>query len=103
MDDPPYSSYIVGKIGEDVTPLPFYWWGIYQMRMCKEGKIPIRMKFYKPSDPKTIPQQANRSKFGDAVLAWQNLTYQQKQEYNRQASGNRFTGYHLFIRLFMLS
>ncbi len=99
----PFCTEIRGKIGEDVTPLPYSWWGIYQMRLCKEGKIPIRMKFYVPTNPRTVPQQSNRAKFADAVLAWQNLTYTEKQVYNSKAGGTHFSGYNLFIREYMLS
>ena len=80
---------------------PFY--GIYQNRRCKEGLIPVQMKFYKPTNPQTEPQQTNRQKITDAVLAWQNLTEQEKQVYNRNALGQALTGYNLFVKNYLLS
>lgn len=77
--------------------------GIYQKRKCLEGVISIRMKFYSPTNPQTIPQQANRSVFSSAVAGWQGLTSEQKQVYNTNAKGKNLSGYNLYIREFMLS
>ena len=77
--------------------------GIYQMRRCKEGIIPIRMKFYKPSNPRTILQQANRQKYADGVLGWQSLTDEQKKVYNDNVKGRCLSGYNLYIKEYLLS
>lgn len=77
--------------------------GIYQMRHCIEGYIPVQMKFYRPANPNTEAQQTVRAKMADAVSAWQALTDEQKESYNLSASGTRMTGYNLFCKQFLLS
>ena len=101
--DAPYSTVVRKKIGNADEPDPPAHYGIYQMRHCKAGILPIRMKFYEPFNPQTIPQQANRGKFAAAVLAWQNLTQEQKAVYNSRAVGKHMSGYNIFIKQSMLS
>ena len=77
--------------------------GIYQRRRLNSGQKCIKMKFYCPINPQTIPQQANRTKFTNAIFAWQNLTTEQKAEYNTIARYSKRSGYNLFIKQYMLS
>lgn len=88
--------------------------GIYQMRKCKIGyptegtkyhyaKLPIRMKFYEPTNKQTEKQQANRQKFADAIEAYQNLTDEEKQVYYNQAIGQKKSGYNIYLTKYMLS
>lgn len=87
-----------------VADSPSYgFYGIYQMRKCKEGKIPILMKFYSPSNPQTEDQQANRSNFANAVSGWQGLSESEKMSYNESAKFLNMSGYNLYIRRYMLS
>lgn len=99
----PIAIEIRGKIGKETIHSVSPYRGIYQMRHCKIGYVPIKMKFYEPYNPQTEPQQTNRQKLADAVAAWQSLTTEQKRVYNKNAVGQRFTGYNLFIREYMLS
>lgn len=89
-----------GSNGVDDSLLPY---GIYQMRHTNIGYVPIRMKFYAPSNPQTEAQQANRSAFADAVANWHNLTDEEKEIYNKRARGRGMYGFNLFIREHMLS
>lgn len=73
--------------------------GIYQMRQTKKGKVPIRMKFYVPTNPRTAPQQAQRVKWYDAVNAWGALTDEQKAVYNSEGRKRRQRGYDYFRSL----
>lgn len=88
--------------------------GIYQMRTIKMGepsvgtkyhykKRPIRMKFYQPTGEPSAEQTTLRNKFGDAIVAWQALTAEQKMVYHTRAVGLRMSGYNLFLREYMLS
>lgn len=72
--------------------------GIYQSRLTRRGKVPIRMKFYRPTDPKTSIQQANRMKFASAMSAWQGLTNEEKLLYDKRAKKIGLFGRNLFIR-----
>lgn len=86
----------------NTTPV-FEAYGIYQQRKCKEGVRTVRMKFYRPTNPRTEIQQANRQKMINAVLAWQNLTAEQKIQYNKRARGKHYSGYNLYLKEHLLS
>lgn len=72
--------------------------GIYQMRMTKRGKRPVRMVFYTPTNPQTEIQEANRSKFATAMSNWQALSSGDKAVYNERAKKRKMFGHGLFIR-----
>ncbi len=77
--------------------------GIYR-RDNVTGKIKYyREPYYITKNPRTIPQQANRAKMADAVLAWQALTDEQKLLYYKKAIGKRMSGYNLFLKQYLLS
>ena len=89
---------VSGKLGKPMGPDPFNVHGIYQMRMTKRGKVPIKMKFYVPTNPRTPAQQANRQKFADAQAAWMALTLPEKLVYTTRAKRRFMFGWGLFIR-----
>lgn len=85
-----------------------YRFGVYQKRVrrgnfwtnslkIKKGFGYCKMKYYMTANPKTVSQQANRNKFGDAVRAWQNLTDDQKSVYNKLATRENKSGFNIFI------
>lgn len=77
--------------------------GIYQVRGRFEEQVITKSKFYWPFNPQTEIQQANRQKMTNAVVAWQNLTAEQKDVYNKKAIGTRLSGYNLFLSEYLLS
>lgn len=77
--------------------------GIYQMRKVKEGIRPVKMTFYHPTYKTNAALLANRTKFADAVAAWQSLTAEQKKEYNGRVRRLRMSGYNLFLKEYLLS
>lgn len=89
---------VSGKLGKDWTSDPLNVRGIYQMRMTKRGKRPVKMKFYAPTNPQTETQQANRAKFAAAMVAWQALSTGDKAVYNERAKKRNMFGWGLFIR-----
>lgn len=93
----PFCFQIRGNIGNPTTLLTNPASGIYQMRKCREGKIPIKMRFYRPTNPRTIKQQLNRDKVRNAVIAWSLLTKEEKALYDKRARGRHYGGYHLFV------
>lgn len=87
--------------------------GIYQRRYTgynQTGYIPgkpripyyVRMRTYTPTNPRTELQQAGRSKFGDAVAAWQSMTDDQRAPYKARAVRKGRRGRNLFIQEHML-
>jgi hypothetical protein len=87
-----------GKLGKPDVPDPLNLYGNWQMRMTKRGKVPIKMKFYTQTNPRTEKQQANRQKFANAMSAWGSLTDEQKQAYIKRAKTRNMFGWGLFIR-----
>lgn len=77
--------------------------GIYRVRHDGIKIIQERMPFYVPTNPQTVPQQANRQKLTDAVVAWQGLTGPQKAVYNQNAIGKGMSGYNLFLSEYLYS
>lgn len=97
-----------GQFGEPNGPS-----GIYQRRWTgynQHGYIPgkkrkayyVRMRFYRPTNPNTELQQAGRSKFQQAVAAWQNMSEEERAPYKRRAVRKSRRGRNLFIQEFML-
>ena len=87
-----------GKLGETGEPDVLGVKGIYQMRMTKRGKVPVRMKFYVPYNPQTEAQEANRTKFADGMAAWQALTPAERLAYNKSAKKRQMFGWGYFLR-----
>ncbi len=77
--------------------------GIYHVDHDAEGRFLLRTNYVITKNPRSIPQQAHRHKYGQAVGAWRLLTSEQKAVYNKNAVGHRMTGCNLFIKEFMLS
>ncbi len=77
--------------------------GIYQVRTRFGKQVQVKEKFYVPTNPQTIPQQANRQLMIDGVLAWQGLTTEQKAIYNKRAIGKNMSGYNIFLSEYLYS
>ena len=86
--------------------------GIYQRRRVRTAKgnadptrhrktILVKMRTYRPTNPQTVPQQANRSIFADAVAAWDVLTTNEKRAYNERATKKSRVGRQMFISEYM--
>jgi hypothetical protein len=75
--------------------------GVYQTRHKESGKSTWRIGWFVTKNPRTIPQQANRGKFGNAVAAWHELTDEQRAVYNIESKNTRGTGFNLFIKKYM--
>lgn len=57
----------------------------------------VKMRSYAPTNPRTVPQQANRAKFADGMSAWALLTTEQKNAYNKRANRKGRLGRWLFM------
>lgn len=77
--------------------------GIYRTDNVKGYTTYYREPYYIPKNPRTAKQQAQRQKYAAGVAAWQNLTNEQKAIYNKRAKGRRYSGYHLFLKEYLLS
>jgi len=62
-----------------------------------------REPYYVPKNPRTETQQTQREKLANGVLAWQALTDEEKNQYNKKAIGKGMSGYNLFLKEYLLS
>lgn len=61
----------------------------------------VRMRPYRPTNPQTPLQQANRAKMADAVSAWNGLTPVEKLGYNERGKRANKIGRNLFISWYL--
>lgn len=52
------------------------------------------MKFYRPTNPQTEPQQAWRGVFADGKTAWDALDPETKEQYRLKGRKLKMTGYN---------
>lgn len=90
----------------------FYFAGVYQKRVTgynNQGRIAgrprrayyVRMRYYRPTNPNSIAQQAGRTKFAEACAGWATLSDSEKVVYNRRANKMSRRGRNLYISEFM--
>lgn len=72
--------------------------GIYQLKGAPGRRVLSKSKFYRPSNPRTPPQQNWRAIFRAGVLLWQGLTPDARTPYNEEARRLRMSGFNLFMR-----
>jgi len=92
-----------GKVGTPEMDDPLGVYGIYQTRHTKKGQVTLKLPFYTPTNPQTEIQQANRTKFADAVAGWMALTPEEKLSYTVRAKKIKLFGWNLFIREYFQS
>ena len=71
---------------------------IYRRRYGKQEQY----KWFKPDNPQTEDQQANRQKFATAVAEWKALPEAEKETWEKKAKETTIPGRNLFIREEML-
>jgi len=91
------------RYGKDFFGAIYRITGVWRRKRFSGGKKYLCQNYYFPTNPRSIPQQNNRTKFANAVLAWQNLTTSQKEYYNDRESGRKMSGYNIFLHNFMSS
>lgn len=93
-----YSSFGENHFGEHIILT-----GIYKIVTTGEKRTPTRLDYYVPKNPRSGSQQTNRGKLSSAVVAWQNLTDEQRLSYNEKAKYLRMSGYNYFVKNYLLS
>lgn len=76
---------------------------IYRTQPGPYGQIQIREKYYVTDNPRTENQQANRSKFADAVAAWELLSMEEQIYWNKLGYPRNMAGRNRYIRWYMLN
>lgn len=72
--------------------------GIYQRQVTGKGHKKRWNPYYKPYDPKTPAEQANRNRFRLCMEAWNALTPEAKADYNKRARIRGLHGNNLFVK-----
>ena len=86
--------------------------GVYQRRVTgynntgRKVHLPrktyyVKMRYYRPTNPNTPEQQANRSMFAEAVASWKGLPPAEKIEWKKKASRHSRRGHNLYISEYM--
>lgn len=78
-----------------------YDYAIYQRRRTWHGIVCIKEKYYKPYNPRTSSQQANRQKIADGVSVWQSLSEADKEVYNGYSYPTQMSGYNKFLHYYL--
>lgn len=99
----PLAFFARKKLGKPEYDDPLNVMGIYRVRTIQGTVTQEKLPFYRPTDPKTIPQQANRQRFADAMAAWTALTPEQKKVYNVFAKRQQKFGWNIFIKEYFAS
>jgi len=110
----PYSLGVRGKIGKPNGCGDFVFGfsdigddnefsGIYQRRPRKKGSLWVKMRHALIPNPQTETQQKGRTKFAQAVEAWNNLSFQNQIFWNKLKQPEHISGYNRFISWYMKS
>lgn len=88
-----------GRIALGYNRFGFYskFCGIYSKKFYYGVPYISKMKFYRPTNPQTIPQQAWRAVFTDGFDAWQALDENTKDIYRARTKSRHMTGFNLFM------
>jgi hypothetical protein len=78
-------------------------WGTYAQRRTQGKNRNLFYAPYWPLNPKTENQQVCQNNFANAVAAWQGLTEEEKEYYNKLVIKRSRYGYHYFISKFLKS
>jgi len=108
INELPHCFEIRKKLGKESLVSEYPEYGIYQQRyrrkdFWQKGYTPkgkrrnFKMKFYRPTNPRTEKQQAHRQILAEAVALWKALPLSTKKEYNKKAYGKQMSGYNKFI------
>lgn len=98
-----YATYGKESYGKHHYGLSVLQAGIYK-RIRYQGIVRrVYIPFYPYKITHSEQQTTNRTKFGDAVAAWQALTESQKEVYRSRVIGKPLSGYNLYLREAMLS
>lgn len=87
-----------GKLLKEGQADPLNVGGIYRVQKIKGTQVVQKMKYYKPENPRTPRQQANRARFRSAMEAWRNLTEEEQNVYNKEAKVKMLFGWNIFIK-----
>jgi hypothetical protein len=92
-----------GRLAFGYTRLGFYsWWaGIYSKKYYYGKPYISRMKFYRPTNPRTILQQNWRAVHAYATYLWRSFDPETQEPYEMKGKRAKMTGYNFFLSYFL--
>ncbi len=75
--------------------------GIYQKKYYFGTPYISKMKFYRPTNPRTESQQAWRAIFADGKSAWSSLDPETKEQYRLKGQRRKMTGMNFFLSKYL--
>ena len=78
-------------------------WGVYQKIKANGRVLYIKRDFDTSADPNSAGQQTQRNKFSAGMIAWGNLTAEQKKSYNKKGSKLGLPGQNVFMKEYLNS
>lgn len=92
-----------GRIAFGFTYLGYYEWyaGIYQKKYYFGKPYISRMKFYRPTNPRTLKQQNWRAVCANGWTYWNSLTIEQKENYRIEGIKKRMSGANCFMSFWL--
>lgn len=88
-----------GRVTFGYNSFGFYspYFGIFQKHYYYGRGYTSRMRFYRPTNPQTVPQQNWRATAAYAWVLWAALTDDQKYDWRQRAQALGITGANLFM------
>lgn len=77
--------------------------GIYSKKYYFGAPYISKMKFYRPTNPRTETQQAWRSVFADGKNAWSSLDPETKEQYRLKGMRRKMSGMNFFLSEYLKS
>lgn len=86
----------VSRFGDDLEQS-----GIYQRRPTSRGQVFVRENFYWPVNTLSEELELNRMIFAEGVLAWQDLSEEEKNLFRCLTYPRFMSGYNRFLSLWL--
>lgn len=75
--------------------------GILRLNKRHRSNATVLMKTYRPTNPKSEQQQANRAVFAQGVAGWHELTAEEKLNYRRIGAKQNRNGFQIYMKEYM--
>jgi hypothetical protein len=98
-----YSARATGKFGDCAQGVGKPETGIYQRRHRGKKIIIVKEKIYSPTNNHLENQEIWRGVFAAGVEAWQGLTQDEKNQYNKKAESRHIEGFNLFMKRWLIN
>lgn len=93
-----FGFWVRGKVGKKDIEDPFDVYGIYRVSRFGGVMVQEKLKFYRPFNPDSPLQKANRKRMTDAMAEWKLLDESIKNVYKEKAKKLNMFGFNLYVK-----